>query len=59
MLAVPDNDAIGSKHLDRSYRARAKQQPLKTIQGALAFEHQPHYSALRRDLVRSRHRPGP
>ncbi len=45
-LAMPDDDAIGCKHLDRSHSARAKQ-PLKTVQLALAFEHEADNLALR------------
>lgn len=45
-LAVPDDDAIGSEHLDRSHSARAEQ-PLKAVERALAFEHQADNLALR------------
>ena len=38
---MPSNDAISSKHLDGIYSAGAEKS-LKTIQGALAFEYQPH-----------------
>lgn len=55
-LAMTDNDAIGGEHLDRIYSTRAEK-PLKTRKLALAFEHQPHNSTLRRTvLVGSQHR---
>jgi hypothetical protein len=41
---MPDDDAIGRERLDRRYSTGAKQ-TLKTVQRALAFEHEPHDGA--------------
>jgi hypothetical protein len=57
MLAMSDHDAIRCERLDRRHSARVEK-PLKAIQRALAFEHQPYNGALRRRPVRSQHRLG-
>jgi hypothetical protein len=54
---VPKNNAIGRKRLDGRYSVRAEKS-LKTIQGALAFEHQAHNGALRCGLALALHGSG-
>jgi hypothetical protein len=43
---MPNHNTVSSERLDGRDSLRA-QQPLKTIQRALAFEHQAHNGALR------------